>query len=138
MIDKIVEKYKKGELTKLIKFGAVGVCNTAVDFIIFWIASEWAGLSVYTAQILAYCTATLNSYLLNSSWTFGNGRRYSLWQFIKFISVNLTSLCTSLLLLYLFNGIMNWDKMTAKVLIAFFTFAINYSGNRLWVFYKKN
>lgn len=138
MIKKILGKYKKDELYKLIKFITVGVSNTGVDFIIFWTMTEWIGISVYYAQIWAYCTATLNSYLLNSSWTFDNGRRYFWHQFIKFILVNLTSLSTSLLLLYLFNGILNWDKMVAKVFIAFFTFAINYLGNRLWVFHSQN
>ncbi len=115
----------------------VGACNTAVDFLVFWLASEWVGISVYHAQILAYCTATCNSYLLNSRFTFRNRRGYSWRQFGKFVTVNLASLTTSLLLLYLFNGIMGWDKMTVKVIIAPFTFSINYLGNRLWVFHAK-
>jgi len=137
VIERLWEKYKNGELSKVIRFCLVGVCNTAVDFFIFWTMTEWVRLSVYIAQVMAYCIATGNSYLLNSSWTFGNGRHYSWSQFIKFIAVNLTSLLTSLLLLFIFNDIMNWDKMVTKVVIAFFTFAINYLGNRFWVFHYK-
>jgi hypothetical protein len=45
-------------MTRLIKFCTVGVWNTAVDFLVFWTAAEWIGLSVYTAQVMAYCIAT--------------------------------------------------------------------------------
>ena len=138
MIKKLKQYYAEGELIKIIKFGLVGVSNTAVDFFVFWALTQWCGVNVYVAQTVAYSTATINSFILNSNWTFKSGRKYSFPEFRKFVLVNLASLGTSLLLMHLFNGIMGWDKMVAKVGIAFFTFAINYFGNRLWTFRKNN
>jgi len=130
----LYEKYKGGELLRFVRFGLVGVSNTAVDFVIFWLLSVVLSWSVYPSQVISYSTATVNSYVLNHKWTFKSGKKLGGAEFVKFVCVNLMSLGASLLLMRLFFGVMGLPKMVCKVLIAFFTIAINYLGNRLWVF----
>ncbi|MPN38921.1 hypothetical protein SDC9_186446 [bioreactor metagenome] len=137
MIDKFIEIYKNGEIKKIIRFCLVGLLNTGVDFLTFYILTTFFYINVYSSQICSYITATFNSYFFNRRFTFQSENGIGGKEFFRFVLVNLTSLLTSLFLMFIFNGLLRLDKMICKGLIAFFTFAVNYLGNRFWVFQKK-
>lgn len=137
MQEKLKKYMQLDELKRMIRFGLVGVSNTAVDFIVFYVATTFLGINVYFSQVASYSIATLNSYVLNKNWTFRSKGGDIKKEFIKFLAVNLTSLSLSLVLMWIFHDIMGLQKMVCKVLIACFTILINYFGNRIWVFRKK-
>jgi putative flippase GtrA len=62
-------KSRIAELLPLIRFGMVGLVNTGVDYILFMLLA-WGGVPVMVAQIISYSCGTVNSYILNSQWTF--------------------------------------------------------------------
>lgn len=128
--------YHNSEMKKIIKFGCVGVINTAVDFLVFFSLTTFLHLNVYSSQFCSYIIATFNSYFLNRTFTFKSKDEFVGAELLRFILVNLTSLLLSLGLMYIFNDILQMDKMICKILITPFTFAVNYLGNRLWVFKK--
>ncbi len=136
MFDKLKSLLTKGELFQFMRFCMVGLVNTAVDFFVFFASVNWLNFNVYAAQVAAYSIATLNSYGLNRLFTFRDKKGKVGLQLAKFLTVNLTSLLTSLALLYFFSDLLALNTVLAKVLIAGFTTAINYLGNRLWVFRK--
>lgn len=58
---------------QFIKFGLVGVANTAVDWIIFFLLTHFVSSAKefeLTAKAIAFIAAVLNSFLWNTVWTF--------------------------------------------------------------------
>jgi len=150
---------KKKNLLQIIKFGFVGVFNTVIDYGLFFLFFSIFGLDKNIAQILATALAMTNSYLINRYWTFeksGNVRGGEIW---KFIIVNILSLLTTLLCLNLFYDALHLHEVAnhlltllnipftltgdlgvlfCKILAMPFSLAVNFLGNRLWVFAEKD
>jgi Predicted membrane protein len=61
--------------SKLVRFGIVGVLNTAVDYAVFLFCLQVAGLPLLAANTVAFLVAVNISYVMNKSWTFRDGSR---------------------------------------------------------------
>lgn len=105
----------KKSLIQFIKFGLVGASNSAVDYIVAFIVTKLlrlftsGGWVKYAAKIIGYACGVLNSYILNSRWTFKEERKQDKREIISFIAVNITVLLISLGLIYIFNNVLNID-----------------------------
>ncbi|NLJ49066.1 MAG: GtrA family protein [Candidatus Atribacteria bacterium] len=122
-------------LFQFVKFGLVGILNTAVDFGIFTFLNYLLGEQYYRiSQIISYSCAVLNSYYFNKSWTFQAGRRFNLIEMFKFLTINLISLGVSLFFLTLFHEKYQIGILLSKVGATFFSVLINFIGNKFWVF----
>ena len=144
----------KKTLWQMAKFAIVGVLNTLVDFAVFQTLNLTLGW-VYLAQVLGYTAGIVNSYLWNSNWTFREQRTRSLREMTLFLLVNLASLGVSLGMIWLLREVVDisnewvalWmPKMIAgfikgdtvcKLIATVFAIAVNYLGNRLFVFKKQ-
>ncbi len=113
---------KKGKsLIQLIKFAIVGASNTVVDmlvntvltFLLKLVAS--GGWIVYFAKAVGYCCGILNSYILNSRWTFREERRQDRRETLSFVAVNIAVLLISFALIYVFKNLLHfnlwWDAL---------------------------
>ena len=144
----------KRTLRQMAKFAVVGVLNTLVDFAVFQALNLTLGW-VYAAQVIGYTFGVINSYLWNSNWTFRAQRTRSLREITLFLLVNLLSLGVSLGMIWLLRetvGITNewaarWMPLAlagfvkgdtiCKLIATGFAIAVNYLGNRLFVFREK-
>lgn len=144
----------KKTLQQVAKFAIVGVLNTLVDFAVFQTLNLTLGW-VYAAQVAGYTFGVINSYLWNSNWTFREQRTRSLREMALFLLVNLASLGVSLGMIWILRdlvGITNawvatWmpqaiagfvkGDTVCKLIATVFAIAVNYLGNRLFVFRKK-
>lgn len=126
------------EFWRFVRFSTVGVLNTGVDWVIFFVTTGPLHWSVYAGQILSYCTATIHSYLWNRYFTFRKKGTAITSQAVRFICVNLCSLGVSLLLLAVLHDWLGLNKLLSKIGIAVFTICINYLGNRFWVFVERS
>ncbi len=150
---------KKRDLLQFIKFGLVGVCNTLLDYGLFYVFFALCSLNKNLAQVLATAISMTNSYLVNRYWTFNKSGAVRGGEIWRFIVVNLVSLLTTLLCLNLFhdvfmlhkgaNGLLSLmsipyalsgdnEVMFCKLLAIPFSLMVNFLGNRFWVFGKKN
>ena len=118
---------------QFIKFNLVGVMNTLVDIFVFTVLI-WFAVHYTIAQCIAYGCGSVNSYIWNKRWTFGQSSRTSGEQMMKFILMNLTVLGISIVLLYITVNWTNFSELNAKLLVTLVTMIINFAGNRLWVF----
>ncbi len=141
----------KKTIRQVIQFAIVGVLNTLVDFAVFQALNLTLGW-VYAAQVLGYTFGVINSYLWNSNWTFREQRTRSLREIVLFIAVNLVSMGVSLGVIWLCRevfGITNewvasWmptflagflkGDTVCKLIATVIAIAVNYLGNRLFVF----
>ena len=91
---------KSEGIIQFIKFGIVGVSNTAVDWIVYYIVAGFiitASNAKPTVKAISFLVAVINSYLWNTVWTFKKEYKQSVKGaasakstiFIKFIVVSL-------------------------------------------------
>ena len=123
----------KKEVTRLVKFNIVGIMNTSIDFIVFYILTTFVSFSVVPAQILAYSMGVINSYFMNRFWTFNVKGEHNKKQFLLFILVNLVALSLSTILIYLLAKVIE-QVMIAKVMVTLIVMVINYLGQKYIIF----
>ena len=120
---------------RFIKFGMVGVINTLVNWIIFFILNA-LGMYYILANIIAYILGTVNSYLWNTLWVFKYKDKASTETTIKFIILNLIGLGLNTGILYVLVDLCNLNKFIGLVTTTAIVMIINYIVNKLWVFSK--
>lgn len=147
---------EKRSFLQFIKFALVGLSNTIIDIIVSFILNaifNW----YYVAKVIGYCCGILNSYLLNSRWTFKTERRNDIREKLTFVAVNLVVLLISLLLMYLASDkVWNltgwWETLPlpefvlklvdgerfCTLISTVICIVINFAGNKLFVFNKTN
>ncbi len=124
-------------IKRVFKFGLTGLLNTGVDFAVFTLLAQWLSVNIYAAQAVAYAAGTLNSYIINRSWTFRSEERFFSATMLKFLALNLCMLGLSVILLRFFTVSIGLSKFPAKVAATLVTLAISFVVNNFWVF-KKN
>ncbi|MBP3737808.1 MAG: GtrA family protein [Muribaculaceae bacterium] len=55
---------------QLLKYGVIGVMNTLITLVSFYLLNTWAGVSYGIANIVGYVLGVVNSFLWNRSWVF--------------------------------------------------------------------
>lgn len=118
-----------------IKFHVVGVINTLVDVAVFTLLI-WAGSSAIIAQCIAYSCGATNSFVWNKHWTFRSRRRFSVTQLLQFLTVNAVSLAVSLAVISVLQQ--HYALLISKIVATFLAMAVNFAGNRIWVFRDEN
>ena len=78
-------------LEQAVKFGAVGLLNTAIDLSLYFLLTHWIGLGAVLAKGISYSAGVLNSFYWNKTWTF-RSKISTRTTLVPFILVNLTGL----------------------------------------------
>ena len=123
------------ELIRIIKFGIIGISNTLINWIIFFLLNL-LGVNYIVANIIAYSLATINSYIWNSKWVFKYNNE-KLVSSLKFVIVNLVGLILNTIILFILVDMFNINKIISLVIATGVVMIINYISNRLWVFKQK-
>lgn len=123
---------------QFLKFNAVGLLNTLIDFAVFTLLHS-LGMINTPAQIISYSAGTANSFFWNKKVTFrdrdrGNKKGFDRMQLVRFIVLNLVVLGISVLLIHILTDSLGIQVLIAKVLVTFVTVIINFFGSRKWVF----
>lgn len=124
----------KNEFIRFLKYCFVGVLNTAVDYLSFFVLSQFFSVNIYLSQALAFMIATFNSYLFNSRFTFKVSDTLFSKKLFHFYILNIFTMLISIISLYIFCDILKINELVAKIPIIPITFLINYFGNRLVIF----
>ncbi len=152
-------KVKKRDFLQLFKFGLVGTFNTLLDYGLFYVFFALCNFNKNPAQVLSTLLSMTNSYFVNRYWTFEKKGRVKKQEIWRFLVVNLLSLSVTLLCLNLFHDVFRLHEIAnslfASVKISFvlsgdyevlfcklvaipFAWAVNFLGNRFWVFSKNS
>lgn len=94
MLRKLISKH-----VQLIYFAGIGFCSTLIHGAVLMLGVERVFLPLTAAHFLAFCTANIFSYFLNSWLTFGAA--ISLSRYIRFFAVSLLSLGMTLLIAWI-------------------------------------
>ncbi|HEX6480941.1 MAG TPA: glycosyltransferase [Ktedonobacteraceae bacterium] len=137
-----------GLFRQILRFVLVGGLNTVVDLLILnallllFPTSSTSKLLVYSS--LAYSIGSVNSFLLNKYWTFGQRQRTTRKELVRFVLTTLCGMVWSSIILWLASDLLHpflvnatvWANVS-KVLAIGGTAFISYLGMRLWVFVSK-
>ena len=122
------------DLKRMAKFALVGVANTAVDFAVFSLLFFWLDWNLILANSLAFCAGVINSFVLNSIWTFRGeqGRRAPLANLNRYFLVSLVGLGISNLVVWLLAAPLT--PIGAKLVAVLGSYTWNYAASRRFVF----
>lgn len=139
-------------LVQFVKFGIVGVANTGVDWIAFYVLiNTLLPKAETTAKALAFLVAMLNSYLWNTIWTFKSEYKKSTLGadsaamkrtiFLKFMAVSLVGWGINVFVFdtsvkKLLFELLNNKELLPLVLASGAAILWNFFANKLWT-YKK-
>lgn len=74
---------KKKELTYILKYSLVGICNTLLTALIYSIM-VFFGINPHLSNFVGYGIGTVNSFLLNKYWTFKTPSNHAITECGKF------------------------------------------------------
>ncbi|MBD8554664.1 GtrA family protein [Rhizobium sp. CFBP 8762] len=114
-------------LAQLVKFAVVGAVNTGVDFLLFYISYRLLYLPLLFSNLVGYGAAVINSFFLNSLWTFkaeqSSARRLN---FGRFVLINGVGFLISSVVVLACSQIMaaEFAKLSSIVLTLFWNFLV--------------
>lgn len=122
----------RARLGEIIRFGLVGVLNTAIDLASFSLLYRLVGLPALVANGLAFWVAVSNSYWLNRRWTFRQHQVRGFRAYSHFVLVNIGGLILGTLAILLLSHLMAPEL--AKVIASILTLIWNYTSSRYFIF----
>ncbi|MCO7174549.1 GtrA family protein [Sporolactobacillus kofuensis] len=117
-------------LKQAVLFGFVGVSNTAVDFVVFFLLTHYMFVFYAVAQVISYGAGMLNSYLWNSKVTFSNSE-HSSSRVVRFILLNVAVLGVTLIAMH---NMLFLPLYLDKLLSTAIGLILNFILSKLWVF----
>lgn len=72
------ENEAKRTFIQLVKYGIIGVSNTLITLIVFYIINTWMGMGYAIANTIGYILGLINSFVWNRTWVFRSGG--NLWR----------------------------------------------------------
>jgi len=121
-------------LISFIKFGIVGLVNTAIDISLFFFLYKKIGLGIIPSNVISFSFAVTNSYLMNKYWSFIQTSKLhkASIQFIKFVTISSCALILNTAILIIGDGYV--DLLILKLLAAVITTLFNFLMYRYYVF----
>lgn len=124
---------------QVVRFGIVGVLNTAVDFALLNLLYHVVGLPLLVANTLSVAAGIVNSFFWNKHWTFSAGGWHRWWrQALVFVTVSLIGLVLNDTGIYLLHSWMGGTSVLAvnaqKVGASVVSMVWNFLGYRFLAF----
>lgn len=118
-------------------FAAIGVVNSLVDFGVFVLAYQVAGLPIIPANVIAWLVAVSGSYVMNSYITFAaeSGRQLRKSAYGAFVLSGVAGLVANTATVWLCSFVM--PVLIGKLLAIGVSFLVNFTISHLVVFRPK-
>jgi putative flippase GtrA len=126
-------------IVKVLSFGLIGCVNSAVDFAVFSLGHLYFGLPIIPANLISWCVAVTNSYVLNSMFTFAaeSGRRLSVKSYFTFAATQVGGLIANTATVYVLSVFLFVPVLIAKALAIGASFLVDFTLSHLLVFRKR-
>jgi putative flippase GtrA len=124
-------------LTQFIKFGIVGLSNTAISYGTYSLL-VYFGVYYIVASVIAFIVSVINSFYWNNKLVFAsddNLKKTLLKKFIKTIlAYSSTGLVLQNVLLLMLVELFNFSEYLAPLIILIITVPLNFILNKYWAF----
>lgn len=159
MKEKLIHFIRLFDPKKFLKFGIIGVLNTLVDFLVFYVMDRWVvgegptlvllgttvATGLYISNAIAYVVANIHSFIWNKFWTFQKRDRVTRGEAARYLTTSAGYLLISSLSLAIFTRVLSAPflagvvpdhlvNVLAKLPTACITIFYNYLMNKFWVF----
>lgn len=131
MLKGIVRKVRKDSLIQFIKFGMVGLTNTLLNWLIYYILIS-LGVFYIIAYIVGFIISILNSYILNTFFVFKKDNRSHMVSLFKMTIAYSFTMILGSGLLFLLIDIFSISQLIAPVIVLLLTVPINFLINKYW------
>lgn len=121
---------------QFIKFGVVGVSNTAVHYLIYLMCSL-IGLHYMLANFFAFTVSVLNSFYWNNRYVFVEKEKTRFWPWVllkTYVAYGITGLLLNSVLLYIEVDVWNMNELFAPILNLLITIPLNFMINKFWAY----
>ncbi len=118
---------------QFVKFGIVGVSNTALTFIVYTLLLKVFGVWYLAASAVGFAVGATNGFLLNRRWTFREHVGDTLTP-VRWAVVQGCGLAINEGLLFLFVHDARLDKLVAQALATVVVTVSTFFANRAWTF----
>lgn len=119
-------------VAQIIKYGLVGVVNTLITFLVIYILQELLGMTPALSNAIGYAAGLLNSFLMNSRWTFESERSWK--RFLLFMLVWLPCYGANLLALHLLLSYTSFPAIWCQIVAMLVFNILNFVLNKLITF----
>lgn len=127
------KKNKLNIIIQFIKFGIVGVSNTLISLLIYYILVYFK-VNYIIANTIGFIVSVLNAYYWNNKYVFCKSEKSNLKPLIKtFASYGVTFMLSTVLLIIMVNYL-NISEMIAPILNLIVTIPLNFLLNKFWAF----
>ena len=133
---------KRETVKQFLKFSLVGILNTLIDWSAFLILTFIFPVISFEpyAKAISFSLGVLNSFLINSKWTFKKEYKKIEYGkkkiFLKFIAVNLIGLAINYAVFTLSRFSLNQNQIVSLLSATAISLLWNFSANKFWT-YKK-
>ncbi|MBM5574775.1 GtrA family protein [Deefgea sp. CFH1-16] len=122
---------------KFFIFAAVGVCGTAIQYLVLWLGVELLALKAAVASGIGYALGSVANYLLNYFLTFKQHGQPHREAISKFYTITGIGWCINTGLMALLVGHWLWGYWPAQLLATAVGLLWNFSGSHWWAFRQK-
>ncbi|QCJ44141.1 GtrA family protein [Bacillus sp. S3] len=123
-------------MKKLMKFGFIGIINTAITIASYAFFVYVLGMNFILANIFAYLLGMFNSYIWNKNWVF-QVKESNFLIYVKFITVNLAVLGLNSLGLFILVDTFQFNEFISQVLVVGLSMIVNFILTKTWTFAQK-
>lgn len=122
---------------KAVSFAAIGCVNATVDFAVFSLGHLYFGLPIIPANLIAWCVAVSNSYVLNSTITFAaeSGRRLRFTSYLGFAATQVGGLIANTITVFVASYFI--PVLLAKLFAIGASFVVDFTLSHLLVFRRR-
>ncbi|MDD3410594.1 MAG: GtrA family protein [Eubacteriales bacterium] len=130
-----------GKYVQFVKFGIVGLSNTLISQLTYWLCYYGFHWHYQVCNIVAFVVSVTNAYYWNSRYVFKSGVSFSLAQHVRaylkaFLSYGSTFLLGTALLTVWVEAC-HIDAGLAPLINLIITIPLNFVLNKFWAFRKK-
>ena len=121
-------------IKQFIKFGIVGVSNTLLSLVIYYVLVLFVGVHYILANTVAFVISVLNAYYWNSKYVFKRSAGSRPKQLAKVYASYGTTFLVSTGLLFLMVDIIGMSEVVAPIINLGVTVPLNFLLNKYWAF----
>lgn len=128
---------QKNTVVQFFKFGVVGISNTAISLLVYYIFL-WVSEGLYlVGNIVGWIVSVANAFFWNNKFVFsseGSGWKSTLTRIGKtYLSYGATFLISTVLL-YIEVDVLHWSAVLCPIINLLITIPANFLLNKFWTF----
>jgi len=125
--------------TELVAYLFAGVATTVVNYVVYFIATRWFGLSVMPGTWVAWVLAVAFGYVVNKAFVFKthcDSTAALAKEAFSFFTMRLVSLGAETVIMFVAVEMIGLNDLVMKLLTNFIVIVLNYVFSKLFIFKK--